>query len=73
MRGLLLWANDALKARLGAFIQQQLLLAEKVPFTITCMPNCYNELREKKALVEFFVIPEFLLQLVITESQLKWS
>jgi hypothetical protein len=53
VRGLPLLVDDALKAQLGAFIRQQLSLAENVPFTITCAPNCYNEQREKIALSNY--------------------
>ncbi len=67
VRGLPLLADDALKAKLRAFIRQQLSLAENVPFTITCAPNCYSEQREKIALVEFSAVPEFLSRLVTSE------
>jgi hypothetical protein len=62
--------DDAVKAQLEAVIVRQQLLSDACSEAkhddafITCAPNCYDEQREKIALVEFQRVPLFLARLV---------
>jgi hypothetical protein len=44
-----------------------------VPFTITCAPNCYDEQRERIALVGFSAVPEFLARLMMSEPHATFA